>query len=378
MNKSDRPGLYLHVPFCRSKCPYCDFYSLASLSLSSAWVEAVEREAKLYAGEYPAFDSIYLGGGTPTLLDDRQTARIMDCFDRCFGLSNDAEVTIEANPDDITAEKLKLLKSLGFNRISVGAQSFDDGELRFLGRRHTAAQTERALALIRETGFDNLGLDLIYGFNTGASPHASCERNWKRNLERALQFQPEHLSCYQMTYEAGTLFGRMKAKGKIEASSEETESDLFLFTSQFLEEHGYLHYEISNFAKDPAHTSRHNQKYWSHVPYLGLGPAAHSFKNGRRWWNVKSVRKYCALTNEGKVPVEESELLFDEQLKLETLYLGLRTREGIDLDAVRDTPGYESAINELERSGLARVCGQKLSPTTKGFLVADSLPLMFL
>ncbi|MGV8074232.1 MAG: radical SAM family heme chaperone HemW [Syntrophobacteraceae bacterium] len=379
MNRTDQPGIYVHVPFCRKKCPYCDFYSIASLSLLPSWVDAVQKEASLYAERFSAFDSIYFGGGTPTLLDDRQLATLIDCLSHYFSFSNDVEVTIEANPDDITRAKLRTYRELGFNRISVGVQSFDDAELQFLGRRHTAKQTMEALSLIRECGFDNLGLDLIYGFNAGVglSDYGARERSWAGTLQRALAFMPEHISCYQMTYAERTPFAKMAAEGKIRPLNEEAESSLFLFTSNLLQDAGYIHYEISNFAKDPDHASRHNQKYWSRAPYLGLGPAAHSYQERCRWWNVRSVREYCSLLSDGKLPIHDREYLSDEQLRLESLSLGFRTADGVDLDIVLEAPGSEAALRELQQSELVRVNAGKVIPTLKGFLVADSLPLMF-
>ncbi|MDB9823510.1 coproporphyrinogen III oxidase family protein, partial [Deltaproteobacteria bacterium] len=226
------PGLYIHIPFCRSKCPYCDFYSLASYSLVSRWLEALKKEIAQYEGRFDSFDSLYLGGGTPTSLDLRDLEDILRCLSDHFVFSKDMERTIEANPGDITDEKSAGLKALGFNRINLGVQSFNDQELLFLGRRHSAKETENALEGLRASGFDNIGVDLIYGLRDQSI------KGWTKTLERALVFKPEHLSCYQLSFEKGTVFWRLKEKGVIVPMKEEEEAELFLATSEFLEDNG--------------------------------------------------------------------------------------------------------------------------------------------
>lgn len=372
MSNNKNPGLYIHVPFCRTKCPYCDFYSVTSPSLVSEWMDGLRKEALLYKDRFTAFDSLYLGGGTPTLLAGRELTTLMDGLFRHLTFSPDTEITIEANPDDITLEKLALLRDLGTNRISLGVQSFDDRELQYLGRRHTARQTEKALEWIRTSGFTNVGVDLMYGF-TGQT-----EASWVQTMKHALDFKPEHLSCYQMTFEEGTPFGKMLAEGRIEPLGEEKERDFFLLTSRFLEEHGYLHYEISNFARSEEFFSRHNQKYWQHVPYLGLGPSAHSFQDGVRWWNYRSIRRFCRALADGKLPVDGTETLSTEQLRLESLYLGFRTRDGVSIKTLHNSsPRSDEILSRLQKSGLVRVLKNRALPTREGFAVADRLPLLF-
>ena len=245
------------------------------------------REIVAYKDRFGTFDSLYLGGGTPSVLDDRDLATLFEGILRHFSFTPDTEITIEANPDDITREKLKLLKTLGVTRISLGVQSFDGSELLFLGRRHTARQTEQALEKIRECGFANVGLDLMYGL---PGQQAS---GWIRNMTHALKFRPEHLSCYQLTLHDETLLGKMLAEGQIKALAEGDERGFFMLTAKFLEGRGYIHYEISNFARQKAYLARHNKKYWSRASYLGLGPAAHSLHENVRWWNVNCVQTYC-------------------------------------------------------------------------------------
>ena len=364
-----KSGLYVHIPFCRSKCPYCGFYSIASTSLIPAWLDAFKKEALYYKDRFKGFDSLYVGGGTPTFLDVRSLADVMGQLLTHYDFATDSEFTIEANPCDLTREKIKALKDLGFNRISLGIQSFDDHILSFLGRSHTVREAERALTALRSFGFENIGVDLIYGFQ------GLNLKKWIDTLKRALAFQPEHLSCYQLTFEKRTLFARLKDKGLVNLLSEKDECAFFHTTSRFLEDNGYIHYEISSFARDEGRYSRHNCKYWRHIPYLGLGPSAHSFHKSNRWWNVRSLRKYCKLLEGGKAPVAGGEDLTDEQLRLESISLGLRTKQGFALKPpLHDFRSYERLFM-LQDSGFLRVTEGRVIPTRKGFLVADQLAL---
>jgi putative oxygen-independent coproporphyrinogen III oxidase len=365
------PGLYVHIPFCRTKCPYCDFYSVSSPELISPFLEALGKEAQLYKDSLVPFDSLYLGGGTPSLLDASQLNALVACLRRHFDFAPDTEFTLEANPDDVTAEKLQLFPDLGVNRLSLGVQSFNEAELIFLQRRHTARQTLAALELIRAAGFGNLGLDLMYGL-----PGQSLEA-WRQTLETALSFTPEHLSCYQLTIAEGTPLGRQAARDELSLPDEETQRAFFLLTHEFLEEHGYLHYEISNFARREAYCCRHNQKYWRHLPYLGLGPAAHSFKDGRRWWNFSSLERYCSAINAGLAPVAGAEILTQEQLRLEAIYLGFRARDGVPLEIIRQKPRWQIILSELQEAGLVTVLTDRVLSTPQGLVVADRLPLLF-
>jgi oxygen-independent coproporphyrinogen III oxidase len=371
MNKKEHPGLYIHIPFCRSKCLYCDFYSVASSAAIPAWLYAVQKEALLYKDRFQEFDSLYLGGGTPTILGERELAALMECLLKHFTFCPESEITIEVNPDDLSEHKLRTIGDLGINRISLGVQSLDNGDLKYLGRGHSAEQALKALEMIRSCGFAEVGVDLMYGLEIQSIP------GWKRTINEILEFRPEHLSCYQVTFERGTALWKMKAAGRVRAMGEKLERAFFVFTSRYLEKHGYCHYEISNFAASRECRCRHNQKYWSHVPYLGLGPSAHSFQAGSRWWNVRSIKQYCQLLAEGKAPVEASETLSQEQLDLEALALGLRTSDGVGLQALRGGLRWGKALEELQKSHLVKVNNGRIQPTRKGFLVADSLPLMF-
>jgi putative oxygen-independent coproporphyrinogen III oxidase len=371
-------GLYVHLPFCKTKCPYCDFYSITSPDLISDYLQALDREASLYKDSFTSFDTLYLGGGTPSLLDAEPLTALVNHLRRHFAFAPDTEFTLEANPDDITTEKLRLFRDLGINRLSLGTQSFDENELVFLQRRHTARQTRRAIELIRAAGIGNLGLDLMYGL-----PGQKMD-TWLQTLKTALSFTPEHLSCYQLTVAAGETpappnpFAQRAARGELTLPDEEVQREFFLLTRQFLEDRGYLHYEISNFARGEEYFSRHNRKYWNHTPYLGLGPAAHSYKTGRRWWNFSSVAQYCTTLNGGQAPVAGSEDLTPEQLRLEALYLGFRTREGVALEVIQKHPRWRMVLSELTQAGLVTLAHGRVTATARGLVVADRLPLRFM
>lgn len=365
------PGLYIHIPFCKTKCPYCDFYSETSTSLISEWLRSVKKEALLYRDRFSSFDTLYLGGGTPTVLKETELTPLIEYLFKIFRFAPDTEITIEANPNDINAEKLSVLRALGVNRISLGVQSFDERDVAFLRRRHTVREATAALALIRSSDFAGIGIDLIYGI-----PGQTMDA-WLATLQKAVSFQPEHISCYQLTMAEGTVFGQMHGEGQLQLPGEKESENFFLTTARFFEENGYLHYEISNFARGEEHRSRHNRKYWQHVPYLGLGPSANSFQDGKRWWNVRSIREYCASLEEGRAPVAGAEVLSAEQLALEALYLGLRTRDGIDRAQISGSHNTDTVLRTLLKEGYVQIAGSRVVPTKKGFLVADQLPLLF-
>ncbi|MDD4858185.1 MAG: radical SAM family heme chaperone HemW [Candidatus Krumholzibacteria bacterium] len=364
------PGLYVHVPFCKTKCPYCDFYSIAGGDVAG-WLDALSKEAALHRGLFGKCDTLYIGGGTPSLLGEGEVRELFELLTGSFDFSGEAEITIEANPDDVTAARLAAWRDLGINRVSLGVQSFDDAELRFMRRRHDAAQARAAAALISEAGFASVGLDLIYGFE------GQSAASWERTMRSAVELVPAHLSCYQMTIEPATEFGKMLQAGTLEIPDEESQRRFFLQTSQFLCEHGYVHYEISNFARGEAHISRHNRKYWRHAPYLGLGPSAHSFDGRKRWWNVRSVEAYCRRLAGDESPIEDSETLSDDELAFETLCLGFRTRDGVPLETLGQYPGWQSALAALAGESLVTVKNGRAVPTLEGFCLADRLALAF-
>ncbi len=365
------PGLYIHIPFCLWKCPYCDFYSCTDRELTSAWLEALEREMLFYKESFGYFDTLYLGGGTPTVLSEHEITRLIATVHRHFSFSDDAELTIEANPADLTPAKAGLLNELGFTRISLGVQSFDDRVLNVLQRRHSAFEACKAIELIRAAGFQNLSIDLMYA----VPGQDTC--SWTTTLQQALQYRPEHLSCYQLTIKQDTPFGHMKENGWIPELDEAVEESFFLTTTDVLTAGGYIQYEISSFARDEKYYSAHNRKYWQHSAYLGLGPAAHSFSGRRRWWNHASVTTYIQRLTQGTKPVKASETITDEQIRLEALFLNLRTSSGMDLATLQTYTGAHEMLPHLIRSNLVEINGCRIRPTTRGLMRADSLPILF-
>ena len=263
------PGLYIHIPFCLKKCNYCNFYSLTSLSSIPEFLKALFQEMGMVRDQFGPLDTLYIGGGTPSLLTLKQLESILAHIQKKFVLLPDPEITLEANPGDLNLSFLRDLRNLGINRLNIGIQSFDQKILDFLGRRHSLLQAISAIENSRIAGFQNIGLDLIYGI-----PGQDME-SWRDTLIQTFVFSPEHLSCYQLTIEANTPLGVKHQKGEFALPGEEMQYNFFMKTAKWLKEAGYLHYEVSNFAKNITFASRHNQKYWTHTPYLG-----HS-RNGR-------------------------------------------------------------------------------------------------
>ena len=374
--KKEQAGLYIHIPFCLSKCGYCSFYSVESINLISEYIAALKKETRYYRNVFSSFDTIYVGGGTPSLLSSKQLADIFKTVNKHYKIDNHAEITMEANPGDISSEYLKELRDIGINRLNIGVQSFDDRILKFLGRRHTAKEVVSSINAARQAGFNNLGIDLIYGI------HGLGIKSWVNTLQKAASFTPEHISCYQLSLDEKTpLYKKYLSEGW-HLPDENTELKLFLKTVEELENAGYIHYEVSNFARKDKFKSRHNQKYWQHEPYLGIGPAANSFLQNKRWWNKTSVNSYIKEIASGKMPVEDSETLSIEQFRLEALFLGLRTKVGIDLERYRTKYGVDliadkkTIIDALIKNKLVGLKNGFLRPTRWGMAIADSLALI--
>jgi oxygen-independent coproporphyrinogen-3 oxidase len=371
-----KPGLYIHIPFCLSKCHYCDFYSQTSISAIPDFLEALFKEMEMYRNRFLPFETVYLGGGTPSLLSPQALERILLRVRENFNLTKTPEMTIETNPADLSRSFLESMRKIGINRINIGIQSFNEQVLDFLGRRHSVKQALSALEVSREMALDNIGLDLIYGV-----PNQDVV-SWLETLKQALAYSPEHISCYQLTLEPKTPLGRRFHAGEFSVPGEELQYEFFMKTSQFLEDAGYLHYEVSNFARETRYASRHNQKYWDHSPFLGLGPAAHSFQLNQRWWNPHALDPYVAAIKIGNFPIEETETLTMEQLRLEALYFGLRTKRGISIQDFKDQYHYDlfaekkEILSKLEREGFISIQDGCLCPTQKGFAVADRLSLI--
>ncbi len=366
-------GIYLHIPFCKTFCSYCDFYSITDQELRDKYIEAVLKEAALQS-DYLADDeikTIYLGGGTPSLLRSDEIGKILDCLRSTFKISAEPEITIEVNPDDIIPGYFAALKTLGINRLSVGVQSWNDKRLKYLGRRHNSAQSAQVLKLAGEEGLTNISVDLIYGV-----PGMTTE-DLKKDLDQTFSFPIKHLSAYHLTIEEGTRFGNLKAQGKLTETDEETSIAMFTLLTAECAKRGFLHYEISNFAAD-GFISAHNSAYWKQTPYLGLGPSAHSFNSYSRQWNISSVRKYISSVIHGNVPCEREELdkmtMFNEYVMT-----SLRTMWGIDLDYVervfdKELSDYLVNISDkFIKYGLLNCDKKTLVLTDQGKMISDNI-----
>jgi putative oxygen-independent coproporphyrinogen III oxidase len=371
---SDSAGLYIHVPFCLRKCEYCAFYSVAGADSDSAmrFAGALLSELKLALPAGTKLSTFFAGGGTPVLMEPTFWHDVLAIVRKPAEILQDAEMTIEANPAAVSAEDLQELKSIGFNRVSIGVQSFSDDLLRFLGRVHKAQQAEETLLDARKAGFENLGLDLIYGI-PGQSPDI-----WLNDLRSAADIGPQHISCYALTAEDGTPYARAIRRGESPAPDEQLAADLYFMADEFLKGAGYEHYEVSNFALGKRWRCRHNVGYWSGRPYMGFGPSAHSFDGNRgRRWNVANLLEYITRLEGGMLPVEGSEELTDKQVVLEKLMLGLRTADGLDLGKILTSDGMPlqaaSLLATWKSEGLADIEGRKVRPSARGMLVADGL-----
>jgi len=333
-------GIYIHVPFCHRKCSYCDFYSVGKNKLNDDFPELVVRELNLRKAYLPTnqIETIYFGGGTPSLLKAKQVEDILTGIRNTFLISSDAEITLEANPDDLTLELLHGYKKAGINRVSIGVQSFNDNELEFLGRRHNAKKAQDSVNLIYQSGISNVSLDLIYGL-----PNSTLE-SWEYSLKKAIELGVQHLSCYHLTYEESTPLTRKLNKGLFHSVDEELSIRQFDLLRQITQENGYMHYEISNFAKE-GYISKHNSSYWQGIPYLGVGPSAHSFNIETRQWNPASIEEWANGIKERKPNFQSEEI--DETSRFnEFLLTRLRTIWGINLNSMaNDFPG--KYINHL-------------------------------
>jgi oxygen-independent coproporphyrinogen-3 oxidase len=376
------PGLYVHVPFCSAICPYCDFAVLTGGPARRArfvehLLEEIDLWAEVAAPPLRGFDTLYLGGGTPSALLPEELALVLAAARDDLGLSGDAWITLEANPEDTTPAAAAAWRALGVRTLSLGVQSFAPEALAFLGRRHDARQARKSLEIALAAGFDTVSIDLMYGFPEGAA--GGAPDSWRRTLEEAVRAGPHHISCYQLTFHEGTPFGFRRARGALQELPEAAQAAHFTFTHRFLADAGWPAYEVSNFARAPEHRSRHNRKYWDHTPYLGLGPSAHSFDGARRWWNERKLGPWERRVAAGERPIAGEETLDAGALALEALMLGLRTVEGVDLAVLRARHGVDVAsanaalLERLCEEGLLALDGQRLLPTPAGLAVADGL-----
>lgn len=382
-------GIYIHIPFCESRCIYCDFYSTTSLKWKDDYVDALCKEMELrpaiqaLGDNYP-IETIYLGGGTPSQLSDGHLQQIFTKLKETYGdlFSKNMEITMECNPDDVTPDFCKTLGKLPVNRVSMGAQTFSDQRLQFLRRRHNTTEVKEAVSLLRKTGIENISIDLMFGF-----PKENIE-DWKYDIRQALQLGVEHISAYSLMYEEGTPLYKMLEQGKIEEIDEELSRNMYDTLIDMLTISGYEHYEISNFAK-PGYCSRHNSSYWNETPYIGLGAAAHSYRRASnqsgkmevtRSWNINNIQQYINSIHQGILPSEK------ENLDLTTRYndlitTALRTSNGIDLKKTEKEFGksyLEKLLHEANskiQRGLMKIDNKnyRLSLTRKGIYISDDI-----
>lgn len=366
-------GLYVHVPFCARKCAYCDFNSYAGMDeLTEPYLEALRWEMHERAQGVRRIPTIYVGGGTPSHLPEGSLENLLCQVFQVFDVDRDAEVTVEANPADLDARRMRALRNAGVNRVSTGAQSFDDGALRFLGRRHDASQARQAVEIARAARFENVSIDLIY-----ALPGQSPEK-WRGTLEEVIALSPDHISAYSLTIERGTPLGDLVERGLVAPTDNDTEAEMYEIARGMLEAGGYEHYEISNFAR-PGFSCRHNQNYWRNGDYLGVGAGAHSYLNGVRWWNVKHPEEYVRMARGGALPVAGAERLSRDEQLMESLVLALRTREGVVVEAFEQRFGRElwqshrNRIMGAVENGPLCIRDGRLALVREAFVIADAV-----
>ncbi|NNE25447.1 MAG: radical SAM family heme chaperone HemW [Saprospiraceae bacterium] len=369
-------GIYIHIPFCKQACHYCNFHFSTSLKLMDDMVDAIVIEMALrknYLSD-ESIQTIYFGGGTPSLLEAVHFKKIFDKIHELYMVADQAEVTLEANPDDLSMEKIQILKEYGINRLSVGIQSFFDNDLQWMNRSHNSLQAHQVLEHAGKAGIDNISIDLIFG-----GLHAT-EASWKKNLEIAVEYKIPHISCYGLTIEERTALAHQLKTGKTSVASEEKQSLFYQMANDYLSEAGYLHYEISNYSL-PGKLSVHNTSYWQQKPYIGLGPSAHSFNGTTRQWNLANNPKYIESLSDNKVPFTIEELTSTD-IYNEYLMTGLRTiwgcdwvkLEALNIDAARQ---LKLELADHVHKGLITSDTDSIRLTAQGQLIADSIIASF-
>lgn len=366
-------GIYIHIPFCKSRCIYCGFYSTIKEELRPRYINAIIKELHLRRNELnetcdnnsiSRINTIYIGGGTPSVLQAEEIGRILQEI-RDLYPGNPSEITVEVNPDDVSTPLIKKLKSYGVNRISMGVQTFNDNRLRFINRRHTASQASAAMRIIREAGIDNVSLDLMFGF-----PGETLEE-WNKDIAKAIELNPSHISAYSLMYEEGTALYKMLETGKIKEIDDETSLKMYIMLIDTLKANGYEHYEISNFAK-LGFRSIHNSSYWHDIPYLGLGASAHSYLKSKRSWNVSNIFSYIEKIERDILPSEQ-EIIDDDTHYNDLITTAMRTVEGLDLCSLK--PKYRKYAIKCAQTdisaGLLSMSDNRIRLTRRGLFVSD-------
>lgn len=365
-------GIYIHIPFCKQRCLYCAFYSSTLHSKQQEYCDALCREIIMRRNYIIGIiDTVYFGGGTPSTLTREQLQKILGTIKENYRLSPSAEITIEANPDDLTPEYLATLRSLSFNRLSMGIQSFDDAQLKAIGRRHTAERARQAVKDARTAGFENISIDLMFALPSSTSAQ------WQESIKQAIELRPTHISAYNLTYEEETPLYRALQQGKIEAVDEEENLKQFEILIEQLAAAGYRHYEISNFAL-PGYESRHNSSYWHDIPYLGCGAAAHSYNGESRSWNISDIKTYIEGINNG-APFSEVEQLTTAEQYNDAILTRLRTADGVPSDWMRKKFG-DKLTDYMLRNAAPHIAAGRLkedngilSLTREGLFVSDAI-----
>ena len=373
-------GLYIHIPFCSSRCIYCAFYSTTSLKEIDLYVNMLCKEMELRRNEVDTIQTIYIGGGTPSLLSPRNLTQIFRQISTSFNLSKNTEITIECNPDDITPSFVDTLSALSVNRVSMGVQTFDNNRLRFLHRRHSQQDVYNAVEYLQKANICNISIDLIFGF-----PNESLS-DWEADIDKALSLNIQHISAYSLTYEENTVLNKLKASGSVSEIEEEISIKMFQKLIQRLKDAGFEHYEISNFAKRItradgttfSYRSRHNSSYWHAVPYLGIGAAAHSYNGTIRKWNVANLKTYIDSINQSILPYEMESLNVETQYN-DCITTTLRTKEGVDLGLLNKKYGkhlYQYLLHESEQylnRGLLVMQNNHLALSQQGIFICDMI-----
>lgn len=369
------PGVYLHIPFCRKACSYCDFHFSTNLGRKEQMVSAILQELDLrrsFFSKVAPLQSVYFGGGTPSVLSPAEVAGLIQTTQSLWGIVEDAEITLEGNPDDLSAGYVRGLREAGVNRISIGVQSFKDSDLTELNRSHNASQALQAMEICRQGGITNVTMDLIFGL-----PNSTLE-DWRQNLQQLLKIRPAHASIYSLTVEDKTALAHQIRTGSISVPDDEAYEAQFRLAHELMTEAGYEHYELSNFAL-PGYRARHNASYWAGEAYLGVGPSAHSFDGTKRSWNVSNNQKYLDALASNSQAMEGEEILSLTDRYHEYLMLGLRTDKGIDREVITQTflPEFENqfgaVIEEWKTAGKLISEGSLLKLSPEGWFLSDRI-----
>ncbi len=371
-------GIYIHIPFCERKCNYCDFYSIENKSLIPQFVDKLCREIELRSkNEAPnsSIQSIFFGGGTPSILETYHLERILNSLYRTYPIQNNTEITVECNPGTLSKKDMKAYQSMGINRLSLGIQSFNDAELKFLQRIHSSVEAVDSYLMARDCGFDNINIDLMF------SLPIQDLKSWEFTLTKALELKPDHISAYSLIYEPDTPLYRALKDGKIVPHSVDSDSEFFLYTMNYLEDNHYIQYEVSNYS---CHGKKciHNLNYWYGGEYIGFGPSAHSYIGNKRSWNVRNIRNYIDLLTKKSLAIEGSEELSFKDKLYESVSLQLRA-EGILREEFCRRFGFDPVLEDLffdnlKENNLIGVSSNKLFLTKKGYLICDEITVKLL